>query len=93
MNQLTHWLDASQIYGNTQEQGEALREFSGGLLKVSRGSHGRQDLLPEDSNDEDQDCSTGPGRGLHCFLAGDRRVNEQVRDGFSQLSQYYHYLH
>lgn len=75
LNQLTHWLDMSQLYGNTNEQAESLREFSGGRLKVSRDPNGRMDLLPEDLRDEDQDCASS---GLHCFQAGDKRVNEQI---------------
>lgn len=75
LNQLTHWLDGSQLYGNTNEQAESLREFSGGRLKATRDSNGRMDLLPEDLKDEDADC---PRQGQHCFQAGDKRVNEQI---------------
>ncbi|CAL8121494.1 unnamed protein product [Orchesella dallaii] len=76
LNQLTHWLDGSQIYGNTEEQGSSLRDFSGGFLKVTRDANGRH-LLPEDPKDKDG-CSNGGSSGLHCFVAGDKRVNEQI---------------
>lgn len=74
LNQLTHWLDLSQIYGNTEEQANSLREFAGGRLKVTRDRNGRMDLLPED--DKDEECSGGTQQ--HCFAAGDKRVNEQI---------------
>ena len=33
MNQLTHWLDGSNIYGSEHEEAENLREKRDGLLK------------------------------------------------------------
>ncbi|CAG7729964.1 unnamed protein product [Allacma fusca] len=77
LNQLTHWLDASQIYGNTADQGESLREFSGGLLRITRDPQGRH-LLPLDLLDQEECAGSTGSSGLHCFIAGDKRVNEQI---------------
>ena len=71
INQITHWLDASNIYGSDAEEGEKLRLHRSGLMKTSRASDGSE-LLPIDRSRE---CIGGPSQS--CFLAGDERVNEQ----------------
>nr|AIZ68326.1 peroxinectin [Caligus rogercresseyi] len=68
LNQLTHWLDGSQIYGSTEEELEALRSNTNGLLKVNPTTG---NLPPDTSNSE---CI----QSTNCFLAGDSRVNEQL---------------
>lgn len=69
MNQVTHWLDASWIYGSTVSEGQHLREPGTGYLKASTGN-----LLPYQSK-RTFDCEAT--EGTQCFLAGDSRVNEQ----------------
>lgn len=44
MTSLTSWVDASQVYGSTSAQANALRSFSGGRMLTS--SHSTGDLLP-----------------------------------------------
>ena len=44
MNQLTHWLDASNIYGSDDREAQLLRSKSGGKLRVT--TQGNEDLLP-----------------------------------------------
>jgi len=71
LNQNTAYLDASVIYGSTEETAESLREFFGGRMRVSviDGSV----LLPIDETR--QDCVTfEPMKG--CFVGGDQRVNQ-----------------
>lgn len=34
MNQVSHYLDASTVYGSTVDDAQALRAFRGGLLRV-----------------------------------------------------------
>src|SRR5262249_3868337 len=43
-NDITSFLDASMVYGSDETRADALRTFSGGLLKTSPGAHG--DMLP-----------------------------------------------
>ena len=70
MNQITHWLDSSNVYGSDEEEAEKLRAHVGGRLLAQQSSFGKE-LLPE--NREERDC-----RGqTTCFLAGDARVSEQ----------------
>ena len=69
-NNITAWLDGSNIYGSDQERNDYLREGSSGLLKVSEGN-----LLPfanetfANDNPTRQDPSS-------LFAAGDVRANE-----------------
>ena len=48
MNDITHWLDGSSVYGSSFEESESLRGFVGGKLKSSSPirSHGNRELLP-----------------------------------------------
>ncbi|XP_071090339.1 salivary peroxidase/catechol oxidase-like [Haliotis cracherodii] len=66
LNQLTAYIDASQVYGSSQEEQNKLRTFVDGQLKM-RCAH-----LPNDS----QSSCTTPNSPSYCFLAGDHRVNE-----------------
>lgn len=70
MNQITHYIDNSNIYGSSKEEAEEVREHKGGLLKVQEKS-----LLPVDNGVE---ACESKKDGFDCFLAGDNRVNEQT---------------
>ncbi|XP_042882642.1 peroxidase-like [Penaeus japonicus] len=70
MNQITHYLDTSNVYGSSKEEEEEVRLGHGGLLKVQENR-----LLP--AHEEAEECEAR-GQGFHCFLAGDNRVNEQT---------------
>jgi len=70
INQLTHYQDASNVYGSTKEMAESLRLFAGGLLREG----GRTDTLkghlpfgPELSD-----------KNIPFFEGGDVRANEHV---------------
>ncbi len=69
LNQITAYIDASNIYGSDQGRADFLREFDGGKLKTSVGN-----LLPY--NDGSQANAGGPGTNM--FVSGDVRANEQV---------------
>jgi hypothetical protein len=70
LNQITGWIDASNVYGSDEIRADALRELDGtGHLRVSDG-----DLLPW--NTDGLANAGGPSPSL--FLAGDVRANEQV---------------
>ena len=47
-NQITHWIDASNVYGSSEEVSEELRQKEGGLLKVTMINGKEQ--LPKDVN-------------------------------------------
>lgn len=40
MNQATHFLDGSNIYGSNILNAKSLREYNGGLMKVEEYSYG-----------------------------------------------------
>ena len=43
-NEVTHWLDLSQLYGSSPAMARDLREFRGGRLRVGSGPDGQ--MLP-----------------------------------------------
>jgi len=70
LNEISAWIDASNVYGSDEERANALRTNDGtGKLKTSEG-----DLLP--FNTDGLPNAGGPSPDL--FLAGDVRANEQV---------------
>nr|CAD7199365.1 unnamed protein product [Timema douglasi] len=64
-------MDASMVYGSSNEQVSQLRAFSGGQLTTQRGPGGTT-LLPPDKNTFD--CRLNGTQ--NCFLSGDWRANE-----------------
>ncbi|MEO1252708.1 MAG: peroxidase family protein [Pseudomonadota bacterium] len=72
INQITSWIDASNVYGSDEERAEALRGKHGRLKS------GRKFLLPK--NRAGLENANGPGflPPEKMFLAGDVRANEQV---------------
>ncbi|MEM9555282.1 MAG: peroxidase family protein [Acidobacteriota bacterium] len=70
VNEITAWIDASNVYGSDTERAATLRTLDGtGRLKTSDG-----DLLP--FNVDGLANAGGPSPLL--FLAGDVRANEQI---------------
>ena len=65
MNQLTHFIDGSHIYGPNPEKAAKLREFVGGRMAVSI-IDGRP-YLPQDPSA--RGC-VGRKEGLACFVSG-----------------------
>ncbi|MFC2951177.1 peroxidase family protein [Marinicaulis aureus] len=73
MNEITSWLDGSQVYGSSNERAAALRANDGtGRLKTSAG-----DLLPFNTSLL-PNANEGPIDPADLFVAGDVRSNEQV---------------
>ncbi|XP_071089127.1 myeloperoxidase-like [Haliotis cracherodii] len=66
LNQITAYIDASQVYGSSQGEQNKLRTFVDGQLKM------KSTYLPSDS---EPSCTT-TNSNSYCFLAGDHRVNE-----------------
>ncbi|KAF6029146.1 hypothetical protein EB796_012543 [Bugula neritina] len=75
LNDLTAFVDASQVYGVTLNRANSLREFRGGLLRISRGLNNEERLPPR--RDNPPDCFTISN--MECrFAAGDSRTSEQA---------------
>lgn len=73
VNELTAFIDASQVYGSDEERAENLRKLDGsGELLTTDSEHG--DLLPYNEVGEEN----APSTDSSWFLAGDIRANEQA---------------
>ena len=66
MNQITSFLDASNVYGSSDSRAQSLRQGSGGLLAVQNVD--RKQMLPANPGE----CSDTQNRRF-CFRAGDVR--------------------
>lgn len=80
LNQLTSYLDASQVYGFSEELAKDLRDLTNELGRLREGTifPGKKPLLPYAGN-QGMDCRRNLSEStINCFLAGDIRVNEQV---------------
>lgn len=76
MNQITSFVDGSQVYGSAANETAALWTKSGpaGRMHVSLDDAGRE-LLPHSADPGNDQCSDLEKRQL-CYRAGDRRVNQ-----------------
>lgn len=80
INQLTSFIDASQVYGFEKLVAEDLRDLTNnnGLLRVGATFPGRKPLLPT-VGINGMDCRRNlEESNRNCFVAGDIRANEQV---------------
>lgn len=78
INQITAFIDASNVYGSDIVRANELREFQGGMLKSSDGKKNIYDgnFLPFNVNGL-YNAAPPPLEAEEYFLAGDIRVNEQ----------------
>ncbi|XP_020300662.1 peroxidase-like isoform X2 [Pseudomyrmex gracilis] len=67
MNQVSHFLDGSAIYGSSLKKSRELRTFEGGRLHVD--SRNNREYLPRASAESAEQC------GENCYNSGDNRVN------------------
>ncbi|KAG1650760.1 Peroxidasin [Nymphon striatum] len=70
MNQITTFIDASNVYGSSDAHMDELRAKNGLLKVTSLPQSAPSQYLPEDSHNQ---CGANK-----CFLAGDDRANEQT---------------
>ncbi|XP_076048302.1 peroxidasin homolog [Oratosquilla oratoria] len=75
INQVTSYIDASNVYGSDDEEMAGLRLWEQGMLKYTPVRF-RKPLLPPLTHFFEGECREN-SRNLHCFQAGDVRVNEQ----------------
>ncbi|XP_022246594.1 peroxidase-like isoform X3 [Limulus polyphemus] len=75
INQITSFIDGSQIYGSFLNISLAIRTFQNGLLKTQTDNQGGE-ILPGSPNAESDFCSDVANNNI-CFMAGDIRVNQQ----------------
>lgn len=67
MNQASHFLDGSMIYGSTMKKSRELRTFEGGRLRVHKDNN--RQYLPVGGSEIGSACTKG------CYDSGDNRVN------------------
>ena len=81
-NALTHYIDASNVYGSTDEVARALREFKGGRLLVgpphAPGARPALPLLPAAQTVFPVFLTQCPPPNTQCYVAGDVRANEHI---------------
>jgi len=76
VNEITGYLDASNVYGSDSGRAAWLRTFVGGRLKVTPTAQG--DLLPfNDGTIPNAGSPEAPNLSPTLFVAGDIRANEQ----------------
>jgi peroxidase len=76
INEITAYLDGSNVYGSTAERAAWLREGAGGRLRVTHTPLG--DLLPfNDGTQPNAGSPEVPDLSTTLFVAGDIRANEQ----------------
>eukprot|EP00294_Goniomonas_avonlea_P000533 CAMPEP_0114552126 /NCGR_PEP_ID=MMETSP0114-20121206/6962_1 /TAXON_ID=31324 /ORGANISM="Goniomonas sp, Strain m" /LENGTH=930 /DNA_ID=CAMNT_0001736989 /DNA_START=8 /DNA_END=2800 /DNA_ORIENTATION=- len=70
LNQITAYIDASVVYGETEQKAKALRSFSSGLMKTSAGN-----LLPKNENSGFSMAGRDASAQSELFFCGDHRCN------------------
>jgi peroxidase len=79
---VTSYLDLSQVYGSSQTVSDAIRSFTGGLLKTSPGNMLPLDstayFTPEQITALNMANDSGAAAQDRLYAAGDRRANENI---------------
>ena len=76
MNEITPFIDGSQVYGSDEVRSQSLRANILGLMRVEPFplNSGVQPILP--AADEEEFCRSSNFEEEPCLLGGDVRVNE-----------------
>lgn len=81
LNQLTSFIDGSQVYGSSLDLAISLRNLTNDFGRLREGlsfNYGHKPLLPFNTRHV-IDCRRDPRESnIGCFLAGDVRANEQI---------------
>ena len=72
MNQITHWLDGSNIYGSDADTARKLRSGFNGQLKITRQSRSRYGALPSCAAQRESPKATMCRGCTSCFFAGEK---------------------
>ncbi|XP_027629631.1 peroxidasin homolog isoform X1 [Tupaia chinensis] len=80
INQLTSYVDASNVYGSTAHEARALRDLASqrGLLRQGIVQRSGKPLLPFATGPPTECMRDESESPIPCFLAGDHRANEQL---------------
>ncbi|XP_026871157.2 peroxidasin [Electrophorus electricus] len=80
INQLTSYIDASNVYGSSQHEAEEVRDLAGhrGLLRQGIVQRTGKPLLPFATGPPTECMRDENESPIPCFLAGDHRANEQL---------------
>ncbi|KAM3932563.1 peroxidasin homolog isoform 2-T2 [Leptodactylus fuscus] len=80
MNQLTSYIDASNVYGSSDHEAQEIRDSAShrGLLKQGIVQRSGKPLLPFASGPPTECMRDENESPIPCFLAGDFRANEQL---------------
>ena len=74
MNQITHFHDASNVYGSDEEDAKDLRENENGLMKKTSDTHDKGLLPQEEGRLEGEECqiakSAQDSLNRKCFKGG-----------------------
>uniref|UniRef100_A0A672R5U5 Peroxidasin n=1 Tax=Sinocyclocheilus grahami TaxID=75366 RepID=A0A672R5U5_SINGR len=80
MNQLTSYIDASNVYGSSQHETEEIRDLAShrGMLRQGIVQRTGKPLLPFATGPPTECMRDENESPIPCFLAGDHRANEQL---------------
>ncbi|MEE6476698.1 hypothetical protein FKM82_011185 [Ascaphus truei] len=80
MNQLTSYIDASNVYGSTDHEAQEILDSAShrGLLKQGIVQRSGKPLLPFSAGPPTECMRDENESPIPCFLAGDHRANEQL---------------
>ncbi|XP_033967231.1 peroxidasin isoform X1 [Pseudochaenichthys georgianus] len=80
INQLTSYIDASNVYGSSRHESEEIRDLASqrGLLRQGIIQRTGKPLLPFASGPPTECMKDENESPIPCFLAGDHRANEQL---------------
>lgn len=80
MNQLTSYIDASNVYGSSKHEAEEIRDLAShrGMLRQGIVQRTGKPLLPFATGPPTECMRDENESPIPCFLAGDHRANEQL---------------